>query len=75
MGTSRLADYFWLVKQETGVDFRSHRLRHTVGTRLVNKGVQLDVIQELLGHADISTTRRYAATFPSAFFQIAARVS
>jgi len=75
MGASRLADYFWKVKQETDVDFRSYRFRHTVGTRLANKGVRLDVIQEILGHANISTTRRYSATLPEAFFQIAKAVN
>jgi len=75
MSSSRFANYFWKIKQETGIDFHSHRFRHTVGTQLINKGVRLDVIQDLLGHADISTTRRYAATFPEAFFQIAARIS
>ncbi len=37
----------------------SHTLRKTFGTRLAEKGVHLPVIQELLGHTDISTTRKY----------------
>ena len=72
VSASRFASYIWNIKQETGINFHSHRLRHTVGTRLMNDGVRLDVIQKLLGHSDISTTRRYAATFPEAFFQLAA---
>lgn len=39
--------------------FRFHDLRHTVATRLVEKGVPLPVVQEILGHAKISTTMRY----------------
>jgi integrase/recombinase XerD len=37
----------------------SHTLRKTFGTLLSSNGVGLPVIQELLGHADISTTRKY----------------
>lgn len=36
--------------------FSCHSLRHTFGTRLCEKGVNVKVIQSLLGHADISTT-------------------
>lgn len=35
---------------------RFHELRHTSATLLINKGVHAKVIQERLGHADISTT-------------------
>ncbi len=41
-------------------DFRFHDLRHTAATWMVNAGVPLDLVQEVLGHADIKTTRRYA---------------
>jgi integrase/recombinase XerD len=37
----------------------SHTLRKTFGTLLSERGISLPVIQELLGHADISTTRKY----------------
>ncbi len=40
-------------------DFRFHDLRHTFGTRLAQKGVPVNIIKELLGHSDISTTMRY----------------
>lgn len=47
-------------KRRAGVeDFRWHDLRHTAGTRMVRRGVGLSVVQEVLGHADIATTRRY----------------
>jgi len=35
-------------------------LRHTYGTELRRKGVQLDVIAQLMGHEDMETTRIYA---------------
>lgn len=36
-----------------------HGLRHTVGTRLGEKGIDLAVIQDILAHTSIATTRRY----------------
>lgn len=46
-------------------NFRFHDLRHTVATRLVEKGVPLPVVQEILGHSKIETTMRYTHTIPS----------
>lgn len=37
----------------------THWMRHTAATRAVAKGVPLDVMASILGHASISTTSRY----------------
>jgi integrase/recombinase XerD len=39
-----------------------HLLRHTMATRLVNRGMPLDHIRKVLGHESIDTTRIYAET-------------
>ncbi|MCY1045587.1 tyrosine-type recombinase/integrase [Corallococcus sp. bb12-1] len=41
-----------------------HDLRHTYGSHLAMKGVPLKVIQELMGHATIEMTMRYAHLSP-----------
>jgi integrase/recombinase XerD len=37
-----------------------HRLRHTFASELLNAGLRLEVLQQLLGHASIMQTRHYA---------------
>ena len=37
-----------------------HCLRHTFASELLNAGMRLECLQQLLGHSNIEMTRRYA---------------
>jgi integrase len=51
---------FGRAKERAGItNFRWHDLRHTAASRMVARGVPLSLVQEILAHEDISTTRRY----------------
>ncbi len=41
-------------------DYTLHCLRHTFATELLNAGMRLECLQQLLGHSDIEVTRQYA---------------
>jgi len=44
------------LRERTGIDFEPHQYRHTYATWLLRRGVGMESVKELLGHASITTT-------------------
>ena len=58
-GRSRFVKYI----RKAGLEAKGytvHCLRHTFASELLNAGMRLECLQQLLGHQDIEVTRRYA---------------
>ena len=51
--------------------FRLHDLRHTFASALANAGVPINEIADLLGHRQLSTTKRYAHLAPQRLIETA----
>ncbi len=44
----------------SGKGYSFHSLRHTFATEMINAGMRVEVLQQILGHQDIEMTLRYA---------------
>jgi site-specific recombinase XerD len=58
-GRSRFVKYLKKAELEQK-GYTVHCLRHTFASELLNAGMRLECLQQLLGHQDIEVTRRYA---------------
>jgi len=59
--TARTLFFKYLKKAGLGhKGYTVHYLRHTFASELLNAGMRLECLQQLMGHQDIEVTRRYA---------------
>jgi type 1 fimbriae regulatory protein FimB len=61
------------IAKEAGLEklaAHAHMLRHSLGYHLVNKGVNIRVVQEYMGHRRIESTVIYTAIDPARFNEI-----
>lgn len=52
-------EVFNTVKKKTGIQLNFHDLRHTFATALVEMGMDIRIVQIILGHEYVTTTQQY----------------
>jgi integrase len=64
IGDNELRRQWEAARAATGINCRWHDLRHTCASWLVQAGVPLHTVAEILGHTSTAVTRRYAHLAP-----------
>jgi len=61
LGPAAISDIITRAAHAAGVPLHAHSLRDYFATSLVDEGVDLEIVRQLLGHANLNVTRRYLA--------------
>lgn len=64
----RVQDWMRQVQAATGIRTHAHKFRSTFATHLLQRGVDIRTVQELMGHTNIQTTMRYLAVTDERLF-------
>lgn len=64
IGNRQLEEAWKRAREAAGIDCRWHDLRHTCASWLVQSGVPLYTVAEILGHSSTAVTQRYAHLAP-----------
>lgn len=74
-GLQRIDKAWRSLTEIAGIEnFRFHDQRHHFASRLVQSGIDLNTVRELLGHADITMVLRYAHMSPDRLAMAVERV-
>lgn len=78
IGSRQLQRLLKKYSRQAGLDSEAvttHSLRHTFGKNLVDSGVSLDQVAQLMGHANLNTTRVYTTPGRSDLERAVERIS
>ena len=70
IGVRQIARIISTVGERAGLKSHCHKLRHSYATTLLNDGVGIRDIQELMGHASIRTTAFYLHYSPADLIKV-----
>ncbi len=75
IGDRQLREAWSLARTSAGIDCRWHDLRHTCASWMVQAGVPIYTVAQMLGHSSTAVTQRYAHLAPQNLVDAVARMA